>query len=136
MKTAGLIISIFLLIFATHAFAQTGTEGSILGTITDSTGAAIPEAAVTITNTETGVVKKAISDGTGYFQVLALPRGVYAVNVQKTGFASWQLSNIEVTAQENKRISPVLQVGAAQQEVTVEAGIDLVQTEQSGLAGA
>src|SRR5689334_21366746 len=105
MKTAGLIISFLLLIFATDASAQTGTEGSILGTITDSTGAAIPEAAVTVTNTETGVVKKAISDGTVYFQVLALQRGIYAVNVQKTGFAAWQLSNIEVRAQENKRVS-------------------------------
>src|SRR5205085_7835894 len=54
----------------------------------------------------------------------------------KTGFATWQLQRIELTAQENKRVSPVLQVGTIQQEVTVIAGVELVQTEQSGVNGS
>src|ERR1043165_1718499 len=102
-----MIIALFrlltiLLTITLSASAQTGTEGSILGTITDATGAAIPEAAVTVTNIETGAAKKAVSDGAGYFQVLALPRGIYAVSVQKTGFATWHLQSTEVTAQENR----------------------------------
>src|SRR5207302_6568446 len=81
------------LLLCLSASAQTGTEGSILGTIADSSGAAIPGAPVTITNLETGVVQKAVSDSIGFFQVLALPRGVYSVTVQKTGFATWQLQS-------------------------------------------
>lgn len=125
-----------LLFISISVFAQTGTEGSVLGAIVDATGGAVPEALVTVTNIETGIGYKTTSDSSGYFQVVALPRGPYSVRVQKAGFAVWQLQRIELSAQENKRVSPVLQVGATQQEVSVVAGVDLVQTEQSGIAGA
>jgi hypothetical protein len=108
----------------------------MLGTVADSSGAVMPGAVVTVTNIETGISKRAVTDSGGYFQVLALQRGLYSVTVQKTGFTTWQLQRIELTAGENKRVSPVLQVGTAQEEVTVVAGVDLVQTEQSGIAGA
>jgi len=136
MKTARFSALAAVLLCTSHlAFGQTGTEGSILGTVVDATGAATPGAAVTVTNIETGVAQKAVTDSSGYFQVLALQRGMYAVSVEKPGFAKWQLQSIEVTAQENKRVSPVLQVGASQQEITGQAGVDLVQTEQSTIAG-
>ena len=125
-----------VLFFLLSAFGQTGTEGSILGTVVDASGAATPGAVVTVTNIETGVAQKAVSDSSGYFQVLALQRGTYSVTVQKTGFSTWQLQSMELTAQENKRVSPVLQVGASQQEITVQSGVELVQTEQSGVAGS
>ncbi|HKA00234.1 MAG TPA: TonB-dependent receptor, partial [Candidatus Solibacter sp.] len=131
-----LAVSLAAVLFASSAFAQTGTEGSILGTVADSSGAMIPDAAVTITNVETGVAKKVVTDSSGYFQVLPLPRGFYSVAVQKTGFSTWVLQSIELTAAENKRVSPVLQVGTTQEQVTVTAGVDLVQTEQSGIAGS
>jgi hypothetical protein len=118
------------------AHAQAGTEGSILGSVTDASGAGVPAAAVAVSNVETGIVTRAVTDASGYFQVLPLPRGTYSVTVQKTGFANWQLQSIELTAGENKRVSPVLQIGTTQSEVTVVAGVDLVQTEQSGVAGS
>src|SRR5690349_19919986 len=96
----------FLLLFSMGTSAQTGTEGSILGTVTDSSGALIPSAAVTVTNLETGISKKDVSDSAGYFQVLALVRGFYSVTVSVTGFSTWQLQSIELTAGENKRVSP------------------------------
>src|SRR5262249_41879039 len=102
-----LAVSLAAVLFASSAFAQTGTEGSILGTVADSSGAMIPDAAVTITNVETGVAKKVVTDSSGYFQVLPLPRGFYSVAVQKTGFSTWVLQSIELTAAENKRVSPV-----------------------------
>src|SRR5947209_5291757 len=124
MKVAQLGAVAVLLLFPLSAYAQTGTEGSILGTVADSSGAVIPGAAVTVTNTETGVAQKAVTDANGYFQILALPRGVYSVGVQKAGFASWQMQGIVLTAQDNRRVSPVLAVGTTQQEVTVTAGVD------------
>ena len=122
------------ILFSFSIWAQTGTEGSILGTVVDSSGAVIAGAQVTVTNLETGVSKKATTDSAGYFQVLALVRGFYSVSVTQTGFANWQLQSIELTAGENKRVSPALQVGTTQQQVTVEAGVELVQTEQSGVS--
>src|SRR5262245_50907278 len=102
----GITAVVSLLLLATTIRAQTGTEGSILGTVTDSSGALIPGAAVTVTNLETGISKKTVSDSAGYFQVLALVRGFYSVTVSGTGFATWQLQSIELTAGENKRVSP------------------------------
>ena len=55
------------------------------------------------------------------------------VTVEKAGFATWRLQSIQLTASEVKRVTPVLQVGAAAAEGTVAAGVDLVQTEQAGL---
>ncbi|HWB84664.1 MAG TPA: TonB-dependent receptor [Bryobacteraceae bacterium] len=136
MKREYFAVGAFLLLFSVSAFGQTGTEGSILGTIVDSTGAAVPSASVTVTNTDTGVAAKAASNADGYFQVLALQRGTYSVTVEKTGFNTWQVRGIDLTAQENKRLSPVLSVGTTQQEVTVTAGVDLVRTEDSSMTGA
>src|SRR2546423_14232518 len=102
MKIAQLSSIAIILLFSLSVSGQTGTEGSILGTVADSTGAVIPGAAVTVTNTETGVVQKAVTNADGYFQILALPRGIYSVSVEKTGFAPWQMQGIVLTAQDNR----------------------------------
>lgn len=128
--------AVFTALLCCRVFAQAGTEGSILGSVTDASGAGVPGASIAVANTETGITKRAVTDAAGYFQILPLPRGLYSVTVQKTGFSNWQLQSIELTAGENKRVSPVLQVGATQSEVTVVAGVDLVQTEQATVAGA
>ena len=113
--------------------AQLGTEGSILGIVHDSTGAVVPGAAVTVTNTETGRQSAALTDANGYFQVLALPRGIYSVQVSSPHFAAWQLNSVELTAGEQKRVQPELTVGDVKQQVTVEASAALVQTERASL---
>ncbi|MGA3011258.1 MAG: carboxypeptidase regulatory-like domain-containing protein [Terracidiphilus sp.] len=66
-------------------FAQTDT-GNIVGTVTDATGAVIPGAPVTATNTETGQTLTAVSNGAGEFHILAVPRGDYKVVVKVKGF--------------------------------------------------
>ena len=68
-------------------FAQTDT-GNIVGTVTDATGAVIPDAPVTATNTETGQKLTAVSNGAGEFNILAVPRGSYSVAVKVKGFQS------------------------------------------------
>jgi len=130
-----LAASVILLFgFSLFLAAQTGTEGSILGTVADASGAVIPRARVTVTNIETGMSKSATADAAGYFSVLALPLGFYRVTVEQAGFAAWELQRLQLTAGENKRVSPVLQVGASRQQVTVQEAIELLQTEQSGVA--
>lgn len=116
--------------------AQTGTEGSILGIVRDSSGAVLPGAAVIITNTETGFTKAVSTGNDGYFQVLALPRGTYSVSVSQAGFTTWQVAKVDLTAGEQKRVQPVLAVGEVKQEVTIEGGVDLVQTERASVETA
>src|SRR5258706_3850690 len=128
-----LTISFTLLLLACPGLAQTGTEGSILGIVKDSSGAAIPKASVAVTNTETGLSRNLTADDDGFFQAFALPRGSYSVVVSMPHFTTWRLSNAELVAGEQKRISPVLNVGDVKQEITVQAGAELLQTERASV---
>lgn len=116
--------------------AQTGTEGSILGIVRDSSGAVLPGATVTITNIETGLKQTATTDGSGFFQVLALSRGVYSISAAMPGFSTWTLARSELTAGEQKRVQPVLNVGNVKEQVTVEAGAEVIQTERASVESA
>jgi Carboxypeptidase regulatory-like domain/TonB-dependent Receptor Plug Domain len=115
--------------------AQVGTDGSILGTVRDGSGAVVPGAEITVRNLETGLTKTTVSDVNGQFEILALPRGVYSAAVSLASFKTWRLQSIELTVGEQKRISPVLAVGDVTQEVTVEGGVELVQTEKASVEG-
>src|SRR6266702_324458 len=96
------------LLLSCAAWAQTGTEGSILGIVKDSSGAAVPKASVAVTNVETGLAQNLTADDAGFFQAFALPRGSYSVVVSMPHFATWRLSNVQLVAGEQKRIAPVL----------------------------
>lgn len=113
--------------------AQTGTEGSILGTVKDSSGAVLPGAVVTVKNLETGITREATTDSAGYFQVLPLPNGFYSVAVSFPGLAAWQLASVEITVGAQKRLEPVLGIGGAREQVTVRATIALLQTETASV---
>ncbi|MGH9662653.1 MAG: TonB-dependent receptor domain-containing protein [Bryobacteraceae bacterium] len=117
-------------------FAQTATDASLLGIVKDSSGAAVPGATVRVDNLDTGLAKSSTSGEAGAFEVLALPRGVYSVTVTKPQFLTWRLARIEMTAGEQRRLSPTLQVGDVQQTVTVEAGVELMQTEKASVEAA
>ena len=93
-------------------------------------------ASVTVTNTDTGLKNIASTNESGYFQVLALPTGTYSVQVSSPGFASWQVSGLTLTAGEQKRVQPALKVGDMKQQVTVQAGVELVQTESASVETA
>ena len=116
--------------------AQTGTEGSILGTVKDSTGAVVPGAQVVVRNIDTGIQSNATTNDNGYFQVLGLLRGNYSVAVSRTGFSTWRLARTELQVGQSQRVDPVLNVGQTQQEVTVMGGAGLVQTEQASVESA
>src|SRR5262249_17442274 len=129
-------IGLALFLSACAALAQTGTEGSILGIVKDSSGAAVPKASVAVTNVETGLAVTLTSDDSGFFQAFALPRGPYSVVVSAAHFTTWRLANADLVAGEQKRIAPVLSVGDVKQEVTVQAGAELVQTERASVETA
>src|SRR5438067_10997887 len=111
---------LLMFLISAIALAQTGTEGSILGLVKDSSGAVVPGASVTVTNVETGMSSSAVTDGNGFFQVLALPRGRYSVSVSAPHFFAWRLSATELIAGEATRIAPVLTVADVKEEVTVQ----------------
>lgn len=129
-------VRVSFLFLTSLAFAQTGTEGSILGVVKDSSGGLVPSASVVVTNTDTGLSNPVKTDVNGFFQVMALPRGTYSVTVSAAAFSTWRLSRAELTAGEFKRIEPVLTVGDVKQEVSVQGGTELIQTERASVETA
>src|ERR1700723_1026283 len=73
-----------LVLLGTVAYGQ--ETGSIVGTVTDPSGSAVPSVKVTITNTDTGIVRPTASNATGSFAAHELPFGHYSVRVEAAGF--------------------------------------------------
>jgi len=107
--------------------------GSVIGTVSDSSGGVVPEATVTLTNLGTSEHRTAPTDGNGNYQFLNLVPGRYAVDIEKTGFKHFKRDPVVVEVQTAVRIDAVLQVGDVTQVVEVSAQTPLLQTESASL---
>ena len=103
-------------------------DGSLSGTIHDATGAAVPNAAITVTNVNTGIVTKITSNAAGDYEVPSLRVGVYNIDATAPGFAAAQAKNIGISVGGRLRIDLVLKVGQAN-AVTVEVSDVALQLE-------
>ncbi len=125
----GAVVLAVLLVFSViPAFGQMD-RGAIVGTLRDASGAAIPNATVTITNKDTGVSIQTTVNSVGDYQVLALNPGTYSVKASAPGFDSALHDGIELHVQDRLLINFTLKVGSIKQEVTVTAGEPLLQTQ-------
>jgi hypothetical protein len=118
-----------LLIFATAAFAQSNT-GSITGVVTDSNGAVLPSAAVTVINQGTNEKRTVQSDGEGRYEVPGLPNGIYTVEVTATGFKTTSVKDLRLAVGEKARADVTMNVSGVDATVTV-AGQTRVDSETS-----
>jgi hypothetical protein len=119
-------------IAASTALAQS-VSGTILGTVTDSSGAIVAGAKVTIINEGTALTRTVTSDANGEYTAPSLPTGHYTVMTEMTGFKALALSNIEVGVDQRVRINLKLDLGAMTESVSVKAETPLVQTSSSEL---
>jgi hypothetical protein len=113
---------------AIPAAAQTAGDGSIEGTVMDTTGSVIPEAAVTITNVATGISTIQKSSSAGFFNIAPVLPGTYKVQVTAKGFKTLVQDNVVVNALQVRAISPVLSVGAESLTVTVTGAPPVLDT--------
>src|SRR6185437_15814331 len=111
--------------------AQTAGEGSITGTVTDSTGAAISNATVTATNTATNVATTRTTTGAGTYQIAPLPPGIYTVTVAAKGFKTLTQQNLDVVALGVLGFNPVMSLGEASETVVVTAAPPMLDTENA-----
>src|SRR5262245_58225830 len=103
------------------AAAQIGGGGTIKGTVTDPSGAVIPNAAVTATNTATGVEDRRQTTSSGIFAIAPLAAGTYKVTVNASGFRSAIQDQVVVDALTTVELTLKLEVGTTTESVTVEA---------------
>ncbi len=119
---------LFLLVLVgSYAYAQE-SRGSITGQVTDPTGAAIANAAVTVTSTDTGAIAHVTSTQDGYYTVPGLLPGGYTVQVNVQGFKAFERAGITLQTQQNLTIDIKLAVGATSEQITVSAAPPLIDT--------
>jgi len=129
MKTKFSLVLILVLCLTGLALAQTDT-GRLFGTITDATGAVVPNATVSVTEVATGRVVTATTDGSGNYSINALPVAKYRVEVKKEGFKT-ENADIALDVSQVLEISLKLQPGSASTSVDVTAEVPLVDTATS-----
>jgi hypothetical protein len=117
-----------LVLAALPAAAQTAGEGSLQGTVTDTTGAVIPGATVTITNKATGIATVQKSTSAGFFNMAPVLPGTYTLQVSVKGFETLVQDNVVVDALQVRTVNPVLSVGAETQTVTVTGAPPVLDT--------
>ncbi len=123
----------FLGAFCLSALAQ---EATIVGTVTDPSNAAVPNVAVTVTNTDTGVVNHLTTSAGGDYVAADIHIGHYAVRAEATGFKMAERKDIVLAVGDRTRVDLKLELGSTQQSITVEAAPVAVQAdtgEQSGV---
>lgn len=109
------------------------TTATILGTVTDSSGAAVADAAVQIKNTGTGITQNANTDAAGRYRVPDLGLGNYEVQASKTGFQTVVRKGITLTVGSESVVDLSLPVGQQQQTVTVEEQATQVETTSAAV---
>ncbi len=132
MRLGVLILGALLLTLSANA---QGSFGTILGNVTDPTGAVLVGAKVTITNTQTGVSRTVVTDSAGAYNAPSLLPGDYSIRAQASGFKVFVRKGVTVDVGQSVRIDCPLQPGAAAQTVTVTGGTPLVNTESPTLGG-
>jgi hypothetical protein len=127
------LVALVVLIAVSGALRAQTFYGSIVGTVTDSSGSSVPGATVTLTNSATAQRRNAQSAQDGNYEFVNLIPGHYNVEVEKTGFKRTTKTDIEVQVQAAVRVDASLQVGDVGQVIEVTAQAALLQTETSSL---
>jgi len=111
--------------------ASADIKGSISGTVTDPSGAALPKATVTATESSTRVQTTSTTDGKGLYSFPVLSVGSYSIKVNSQGFSDFEETGIKVDANSSIRIDVKLQLGAVTDSITVQSEMLRVETQNS-----
>jgi len=117
------------------AVPSTGTAqvlyGTLVGNVKDPSGASVPEATVTVTQTQTGLTRQVQTDSRGGYTASTLPAGTYTVRVVAKGFKAYSQSDVPVVINGINRVDVSLQVGEVTQTVQVNASAAVLQTDRA-----
>ena len=135
-RQAGRLIVLMALLIGSATFGSRAalaqlTTADILGTVTDSTGAVVPKANITLVNLDTNLQRTTVSNDSGEYDFTLLPVGRYSVTVKIAGFKTATTSNVAVEAGDRARADVHLETGGATETVTVEAQTPLLQADSA-----
>ncbi len=135
LRAFTLVLATLTLLTVVSTPAQT-FRGTILGTVTDTSGAAVPGATVTIKNLDTGLVRTVTTTDDGSYSVPELPIGNYSISVEKSGFRLGLVTGARVDVSSERRADFTLQPGELAQTVEVQGEeLPLVESTSNTLGG-
>jgi len=126
-------LALAVLLFAVAAAQAQLTTASIIGTVTDSTGAVTPGATVTATNVDTKFSRSTTSGNDGAYRLDFLPVGTYTVRIAAPGFEAMQHTGVVLTLNMQQNLNAALKPGSATESITVTQAPPLVQTTASSV---
>ncbi len=122
-----------VVLFSSGLWAQAVSTAQITGTVKDQSGAVLPGAEVTVTQTDTGVSRNVVSDETGSYTLPNLPIGPYKLEVSLPGFRTYVQTGIVLQVNSNPSIHVVLGIGQVTETVEVQASATMVETQSTGV---
>jgi hypothetical protein len=128
-----LLTLLFGVLFAGQVAIAQVDQGSITGVVQDSSGAVVPNAQVTVTDTDTGLVLQRATNGSGVYVFSPLKIGNYRVSAAAKGFQTTQRDNLHLDAEQRLNVIMALKPGAVTDTVTVTDEIPLLQTQSSAV---
>ena len=128
-----LAIIVLLAVGVLGLFAQSAGTGALTGTVTDPSGGTVPNATVTLTNTQTNQTRTATTGTDGSYRFPLIPPGTYRVRFAAPGFKTAEVSSFNVNVTETPVLDRALEIGAQTEQVTVAAVQETLQTATSTL---
>ncbi len=127
LAVLGLLLALAL---TCHDVDAQATQGSVVGTVKDSGGAVVANAAVTLTSIEEGTVRTSTTNSVGDYRFLDVKAGTYTVGIQAGGFDKWRAEGVALAVRQELRLDAKLAVGAVQTEVKVTGdNVSAIQTD-------
>lgn len=125
-------VSLLLLFYGSPAMGQAQVpSGTIVGTVTDTTGAVMPNAKVTATNTGTSISRTVMTDASGDFTIALLQVGTYSISVEAPGFSKFLALNLSLLAGTAMRVDAKLRIGGTTSTVEVLDVVPMLKTDTS-----
>ncbi|HZS07461.1 MAG TPA: TonB-dependent receptor [Blastocatellia bacterium] len=134
LSVRGSVVLLAVLLAITLTPQPAGAQvlyGSLVGTVTDESGAVVPSATVTLTNKGTGQVKEATTDNDGNYSIVNILPGVYDIKVTKQGFTTYTQTDLNISANNAARVEVKMKVGNVSDTVSVAADATVLQTESA-----
>jgi len=128
-----LFLAVAISVACATLWSQAVSTSQVSGTVQDSSGAAVPTAQVTLTQTDTGQVRSTVTGTDGSFLLPNLPIGPYRMDVTKNGFATYVQTGIVLNVNTNPTINVTLKVGAVSEQIMVQSESLAVETHSSGV---
>ena len=122
------VVCVFALLFGGPVVWGQAATGRVFGTVADQQGGVVPHAKVTVTNEATHVSNTTLTNNEGYFEVLDLPIGTYAVTVEHDGFAKYVTTANRLLINQSLKFEITLKLGTPTQTITVESQATQVET--------